>query len=205
MEWPWLLRQVPRHLSFITHVHDKWSWCGTPPPGMKMPWRYRADGACLEPPRKIGPSWLAQVHRICLAKPKTNSCARPRKARQWPHPLRGGYRFSASRITRCMQKELHLSSPTRPGTFKQAFPAFAKRPGAPSPPETNTSPGWLALEPVAPSPPTGGITRGRPHFHDKSPWRRASPPGMKIDLNLLPTAHYFHDKWRSNHVVNHPF
>jgi len=30
-------------------------------------------------------------------------------------------------LTRCMPKEFHLSSPTRPGTFKQAFPAFAKQ------------------------------------------------------------------------------
>jgi len=29
-----------------------------------------ADGAWLSPPRKIGPSWLVQLHRICLAKPK---------------------------------------------------------------------------------------------------------------------------------------
>jgi len=160
---------------------------------MKMPWRYRADGAWLSPPRKIGPSWLVQVHRICLAKPKTNSCARPRKAGQWPHPLRGGHRSSTCSITRCMPKELHLSSPTRPGTFKQAFPAFAKRPGAPSPPETNTSPGWLAREPCARSA-NRGLTRGRAHFHDKFPWCSASPPGMKIGRKTLPTAGYFHDK-----------
>ena len=125
------------------------------PPSMKMLWRYRANGAWLAPPRKIGPSWLVQVHRISLAKPKTNSCARPRKAGQWPHPLRGGHRSSTCSLTRFMPIELHLSSPTRPGTFKQAFPAFAKRPGAPSPPETNSSPGWLAQRPVAPAPPMG--------------------------------------------------
>jgi len=167
---------------------------------MKMPWRYRADGAWLSPPRKKGPSWLVQVHRICLAKPKTNSCARPRNAGQWPHPLRGSLRFSASSLTRFMPIELHLSSPTRPGTFKQAFPAFAKRPGAPSPPETNISPERLTLEPDTPAPPTGGLTWGRPDFHDKCSWRWAPPPGMKIGLYPLPTAdcplptaHYFHD------------
>ena len=163
---------------------------------MKMPWRYRADGVWLEPPRKIGPSWLVQVHRICLAKPKTNSCARPRKAGQRPHPLRRGHWSSTCSLTRFMPIELHLSSPTRPGTFKQAFPAFAKRPGAPSPPETNTSPGWPALEPVAPDPPTGGLTRGRPHFHDKCSWRGSPPPGMKIGQkpiahSLLPIAPIF--------------
>jgi len=89
-----------------------------------------------------------------------------------------------------------LSSPTRPGTFKQAFPAFAKRPGAPSPPETNTSPGWLALEPVTPAPPTGAIKLGRQHFHDKWPWRWAPPPVMKIGQkpiahSLLPIAPIF--------------
>jgi len=76
-----------------------------------------------------------------------------------------------------MPIELHLSSPTRPGTFKQAFPAFAKRPGAPSPPETNILPGWPALEPAAPAPPSGGLPRARTHFHKKWPWRRAATPG----------------------------
>ena len=150
-----------------THFHDQWSWRWAPPPDMKMPWRYRADGAWLAPPRKIGPLWLVQVHRICLAKPKTNSCARPRKAGQWPHPLREDHRFLACSITRCMPNEFHLSSPTRPGTFKHAFPAFAKRTGALSPPEMNTSPGWLTREPVAPAPPTGGSRGGGAHFHDK--------------------------------------
>ena len=149
---------------FTINFHDEGF---SPPPSMKMPWRYRADGAWSAPPRKIGPSWLVQVHRICLAKPKTNSCARPRKAGQRPHPLRGGHRFSTCNLTRFMPQEPHLSSPTRPGTFKQAFPAFAKRPGAPSPPETNISPGWLTREPVAPSPPTKGSRGGGAHFHDK--------------------------------------
>jgi len=158
-------------IAHSPYFHDKCSWRWVPPPEIKMLWRYRADGAWLAPPRKIGLSWLVQVHRICLAKPKTNSCARPRKAGQWPHPLRGSHRSLTCSLTRFMPKELHLSSPTRPGTFKQAFPAFAKRPGAPSPPETNTSSGWLALESVAPSPPTRGITRGRAHFHDKCSWR----------------------------------
>jgi len=142
----------------------------------------------LAPPRKIGPSWLVQVHRICLAKPKTNSCARPRKAGQWPHPLRRGHWFSICRLTRFMPKELHLSSPTRPGTFKQAFPAFAKRPGAPSPPETNISPGWLTLDSVAPAPPTGGSRGGGAHFHDKCSWRGSPPPEMNIGIKTLPTA-----------------
>ena len=170
------------------NFYDKWSWHWAPPPSMKMPWRYRADGAWLVPPRKIGPSWLVQVHRICLAKPKTNSCAGPRKAGQGPHPLRRGHRSSTCSITRFMPKELHLSSPTRPGTFKQAFPAFAKRPGAPSPPETNPSPGWLALEPVAPAPPTMDLTRGRLHFRDECSWHWVPPPSMKTGRN-----HFFPD------------
>jgi hypothetical protein len=76
----------------------------TPAPGTKMPRRYRAEVAGSQQPRKwkqpraMKPSWLAPVCRVCLAKPETNSCARP---------------------TACLGTR--LSGQTRPGTFKQRF------------------------------------------------------------------------------------
>ena len=161
-----------------------------PPPEMKMPWRYRADGAWLAPPRKIGPSWLVQVHRICLAKPKTNSCARPRKAGQWPHPLREDHRFLACSITRCMPNEFHLSSPTRPGTFKQRFRHSPKDLAHLLSQRTSSRRGCWFNSPARPHR-QRGISRGGGHIFTINAHGTGAAPGNENGPDIyysLPTA-----------------
>jgi hypothetical protein len=88
------------------------------------------------------PSWRAPVCRVCLAKPETNSCARPRKAGQRENPQADlvDLRVSVS------SDELPGSAFVRPNEARHiqtAFPAFAKRPGTPPPPENVIPPGLL--------------------------------------------------------------
>jgi hypothetical protein len=99
------------------------------------------------------PSWLAPVCRVYLAKPSTNSCARPRKAGQQENPQiePTDLRVSVS------SDGLLRSSFVRPNEARHiqtTFPAFAKRPGTPSQPEKVLSPGLLVQQSGTPAPPT---------------------------------------------------
>jgi hypothetical protein len=92
---------------------------------------------------------------------------------------------------------LHGSSFVRPNEARHiqtAFPAFAKRPGTPTPPEKVVLPGSLVQPSGTPAPPTKILMRGGAHFHDKCSWRWAPTPGMKMGQTFtadcpLPTAH----------------
>jgi hypothetical protein len=132
------------------------------------------------------PSWRAPVCRVCLAKPETNSCARPRKAGKRENPQADPVylRVSAS------SDELPGSSFVRPNEARHiqtAFPAFAKRPGTPSPPEDVVSPGLLVQPFGTPAPPTKILTRGGAHFHDElqAPSSYKQPPPGERSLYFL--------------------
>jgi hypothetical protein len=118
-------------------------------------------------PRTIEPSWRAPVCRVSLAKPSTNSCARPRKAGQQENPqvdptdLRVSVSFDS--LPGCS-----FVRPNEARHIQTAFPAFAKRPGTPPSPEKVVSPGLLVRQSGTPAPPTKILTRGGAHFHDKS-------------------------------------
>jgi hypothetical protein len=124
-----------------------------PTPGMKMPRRYRAEVAESQQPRTTTPSWLAPVCQVCLSKPETNSCARPRKAGQKENPQADPTDFRVS----VSSDELLGSAFVQPNEARHiqtAFPSFAKRPGTPPPPENDVSPGLLVRHSCAPALPT---------------------------------------------------
>jgi hypothetical protein len=105
------------------------------------------------------PSWLAPVCRVYLAKPETNSCARPRKAGQQENPQLDPTDIRMSAFSDGLP-ESSLVRPNEARHTQTAFPAFAKRPGTPSPPEDDISPGLLVQHFCAPAPPAKILTRG---------------------------------------------
>ena len=162
-----------------------------PPPAMKMTRRYRAEAAGSQQPRTMKPAWPSPVCRVCLAKPETNSCAGPRKAGQQENPQADptDIRMSVS------SDGLLGSSFVRPNEARHiqtAFPAFAKRPGTPTPPEKVVLPGLLVQPTGAPEPPKKILSRGGAHFHEKWPWRWAfAAPGNENGPDIycrLPSA-----------------
>jgi hypothetical protein len=82
--------------------------------------------------------------------------------------------------------DLPGSSVVRPNEARHlqtAFPAFAKRPGTPPPPEKVISLGLLVQPSGTPAPPTKIFTRGGAHFRDKWSWCWAPTPSMKTGRN----------------------
>jgi hypothetical protein len=114
----------------------------TSAPGTKMLRRYRAEAAGSQHPRTMEPSWLAPVCRVCLAKPETNSCARPRKAGQQENPQADPMELRVSVSSDGLPGHSFVR-PNEARHIQTAFPAFAKRPGTPPPPENVVSPGLL--------------------------------------------------------------
>jgi hypothetical protein len=103
-----------------------------------------------------------------LAKPETNSCARPRKAGQQENPKADATDLRVSVSSDDLPGHLFVR-PNEARHIQTAFPAFAKRPGTPTPPENVVLPGWLVQQSGTPAPRPKILKRGLAHFHDKKP------------------------------------
>ena len=165
---------------FTINAHDDGF---SPPPTMKVPWRYRADGAWLSPPPR---------YETVTASRGSWPVLRNRKRTHVPGLVRLdkgqtrygeaiGHRHAA--LPDSCRRNLICPAQRGLGHIQTGVSGCTKRP-RPLPAERKPDRrGWLVLEPDAPAPPAVGLTQGRPHFHDKCSWRWAPPPGMKTDVS----------------------
>jgi len=131
------------------------SWRGPPPPSMKMPWRYRADGAWSSPPP--GPETVT-------ASRGSWPVLRNRKRTHVPGLVRLdkgqtrygeaiGHRYAA--LPDSYRRDLICPAQRGIGHIQTGVSGCAKRP-RPLPAERKADRrGWSSQKPVAPAPPTG--------------------------------------------------